>query len=346
MNIKKIKIRQPDDWHVHLREEKMLQTVAKYSSRINRRCVVMPNLNSPIITFEQGLQYKNLINSAVKNPNFIPLLPCYLNEDLNLINFQEGLKREIFFGAKLYPSNSTTNSKFGVSNIENIFPSLKILEDLKKPLLIHGEKVAKNIDIFDREKYFIDEELINIKKKFPNLKIVLEHVSSKYGADFVNDNQNIGATITPQHMLLTKKDVFIGDSINPHNFCMPVVKEEKDLIALRNYATSGNEKFFLGTDSAPHHINSKTSDLSSKPGIFSAPCSIEIYTSIFDEESALQNLENFCSLNGPKFYGLKNNDKTVEIINEKWKVPEFTIFEDIKIKNFLGGKELNWKVRE
>ena len=157
---------------------------------------------------------------------------------------------------------------------------LQILSDLKKPLLIHGEKLREDTDIFDREKYFIDEDLALLVKRFPDLKIVLEHVSSEYGADFVNNNPNMAGTITPQHMMLTKKDVFFKDFLNPHHFCMPVVKEESDLLALRKYACSGNKKFFLGTDSAPHHVDFKIPNFSSKAGIFSSPCSIELYTGI------------------------------------------------------------------
>ena len=341
-----IKLIQPDDWHVHLREENMLQAVAKYSSRINHRCIVMPNLNKPITTQKQCLEYKNKINLAINEKNFVPLIPCYLIENLNLVDFKEALKREIFVGAKFYPSKATTNSNFGITNIEKIFSSLEILEEMKKPLLIHGEKVSQEIDFFEREKYFVDDELVLIRKKFPNLKIILEHVSTKYAADFVNDNNNIAATITPHHLMLTKKDVFYNDSLNPHHFCMPVVKEEKDLIALRSYATSGNHKFFLGTDSAPHHINVKTPDLSSKPGIFSSPCSLELYVTIFEEENALDYLEKFSSINGHKFYGYPINNKFIELIKEEWIVPEFTVYKDIKIRNFLGGEKLNWKVKE
>jgi len=341
-----IKLIQPDDWHVHLREGDMLESVIKYSYRINHRCIVMPNLDSPLISIDQGLDYKKKIHSFSKGKKFTPLIPCYLTDKMDLIEFKKSLDHNVYIGAKLYPSNATNNSVYGVTKIENIFPALKILEQNQKLLLIHGEKINEKIDIFDREKYFIDEELEIIRKKFPNLKIVLEHVSSKYGADYVNNNKNIAATITPQHLMLTKKDVFFDNSIDPHNFCMPVVKEEKDLISLRAYATSGNPKFFLGTDSAPHDIKYKISNFSSKPGIFSSPCSIEIYTSIFEEENALNKLETFCSINGPTFYDLPINTNYLKLIREKWRVPEFTTFKDIKIKNFMGGKEINWKVVE
>ncbi len=346
MNIKDIRIIQPDDWHVHLREGSMLEVVSKQSSRVNKRCIAMPNLNIPITLMEIAVKYISTIKSFVNEKDFKPLIPCFLTADLDLNNFEEGLRKEVFIGAKLYPNKATTNSNLGISNIESIFPSLEILEKNNKPLLVHGEKVSEKVDIFDREKYFIDDELQVIIKKFPNLKVVLEHVSSKYGADFVNQNNNMAATITPQHLTLTKKDVFLKDSINPHHFCMPVVKEEEDLISLRKYATSGNSKFFVGTDSAPHHVDKKHPNLTSMPGIFSAPCSIEIYTTIFEEENALENLEKFTSINGPKFYEMPINTKFIELTKEKWPVPEFTIHKDIKIKNFLGGKELNWKLKE
>ena len=343
-SLNSIKLIKPDDWHVHLREDSMLEAVVEYSSRINHRCIVMPNLDIPITTFKQGSEYIEKIYSLTKNKNFTPLLPCYLSESLDLKDFKLALELGIFIGAKLYPTNATTNSSFGISKIENIFPALEILELLNKPLLIHGEKVREDINIFDREKFFIDEELFIIREKFSELRIILEHVSSKYGADYVNSNQNIAGTITPHHMMLTKADVFFDETIDPHHFCMPVVKDEKDLISLRNYACSGNSKFFIGTDSAPHHINKKTPDMSSKPGIFSAPCSIELYTSIFDEENSLDQLENFCSINGPNFYNLPINLDEIELIKSKWLVPEFTEYSNIKVKNFMGGKEMNWKV--
>ena len=344
--INSVKIIQPDDWHVHLRDGEMMEAVIKYSARINNRCIVMPNLEIPITNRSLGLIYLSKIRSLTAGQLFTPLLPCYLTDNLDLHDFKIALEENIFIGAKLYPSNATTNSSYGVSNIENIYPSLEILELLNKPLLIHGEKVREDIDMFDREKFFIDEELVLIRKKFPELRIILEHVSSKYGADFVNDNLNIAGTITPQHLMLTKKDVFFNDSINPHHFCMPVVKDEKDLLSLREYACSGNKKFFIGTDSAPHHINFKTPNLNSKAGIFSSPCSIELYTDIFEQENSLINLEKFTSINGPEFYNLETNKNDIQLIKESWILPEFSNYKNSKIKNFMGGKKINWKIQK
>ena len=344
--INSINIIRPDDWHVHLREGNMLDLITQHTSRVNHRAIAMPNLEVPITTSQQGIDYKAMILSVNQNNNFVPLVPCYLTETLNLLDFENALKKNIFVGAKLYPTNATTNSSFGITKIENIFPMLEILEKLNKPLLVHGEKVREDIDIFDREKFFIDEELNIIRYKFVNLKIILEHVSSKYGADYVNSNNNIAGTITPHHLMLTRKDVFFDESINPHHFCMPVVKTEQDLIILRKYACSGNNKFFIGTDSAPHHINTKKPNLTAKPGIFSSPCSVELYTSIFEEENALDQLENFCSINGPNFYNLPINSDHIELVKEKWIVPEYTEFKDVKIKNYMGGKELNWKINQ
>jgi dihydroorotase len=206
------------------------------------------------------------------------------------------------------------------------------------------KKIHKILIFLIGKKYFVDDELIKIRKKFSNLNIILEHVSSKYGADFISENNNMAGTITPQHMLITKKDVFVDDDVNPHNFCMPVAKEEKDLIALRKYACSGNRKFFLGTDSAPHHIKDKVPSLSSKPGIFSSPCSIELYAEIFDQENALNKLESFASINGPIFYKLPVNKNKIKIMKKKWILNEYTTNNKVKIKNFYGGQELNWKV--
>ena len=344
-SVNSIKIIQPDDWHVHIREGEMMEAVIEYSSRVNHRCIVMPNLEIPITTMKLGLAYLKKINS-LSGDHFLPLLPCYLTDNLDLKDFELALQEKVFVGAKLYPSNATTNSNYGISDMEKIYPIFELLQSLKKPLLIHGEKIRDDVDIFDREKIFIDEELIVIRNKFSDLKIILEHVSSKYGADYVNDNKNIAGTVTPQHLMLTKKDVFFDDSINPHHFCMPVVKNEKDLLALRKYTCSGNNKFFLGTDSAPHHVNFKIPSLKAKPGVFSAPCSIELYASIFDSENSLHNLEKFSSINGPKFYNLPVNNRYIELVKESWKLPEFTVYKNIKVKNFMYGKEINWKIKE
>ena len=241
---KYIEIIQPDDWHVHFREGDMLEMVTNFSSRINKRCVAMPNTTIPITDTNKASSYKRLLKSASKI-NFEPLIPCYLNESLDLDDFRVGIQNKVFFGSKLYPSNATTNSSYGVSDISKIFKLLEILEEENSPLLIHGEKVAKNLDIFDREKYFIDDELNLIRNKFPLLKITLEHVSTSYGVKYIKENKNIAGTITPHHMLLTKKDVFYEDSINPHHFCMPVVKNETDLIELRKAACFDNSKFFF-----------------------------------------------------------------------------------------------------
>ena len=338
-----IEIIQPDDWHVHFREGDMLEMVTNFSSRINNRCVAMPNTLISITDTEKALIYKEQLRKASNN-NFVPLIPCYLNDKLNLDNFRMGLQKKIFFGSKLYPTNATTNSKDGVTEISKIFKLLEVLEEEGSPLLIHGEKVAENIDIFDREKYFIDDELDTIRNKFPFLKIVLEHVSTSHGVRYIKENSNIGGTITPHHMLLTKKDVFLNEKFNPHHFCMPVVKNETDLIELRKAACYDNSKFFLGTDSAPHPIHEKKSDMSSKPGIFSAPCSIELYAEIFDQENAINNLEIFSSINGAKFYNFPVNEKKIKLEKTEWIVPEISSYKDIQVKNFYANEKINWKV--
>ena len=340
---KSLEIIKPDDWHVHFREGDMLEMVTNFSSRVNQRCVAMPNTEIPITDINKATLYKENLKRA-SDCNFEPLIPCYLKESLNLDNFRLGIQKKIFFGSKLYPSNATTNSKHGVSDISKIFKLLEILEEENSPLLIHGEKVSGNIDIFDREKYFIDDELNIIRKKFPLLKITLEHVSTSYGVKYIKENKNIAGTITPHHMLLTKKDVFYKDFINPHHFCMPVVKTEIDLIELRKAACHDNSKFFLGTDSAPHPIQEKKPDMSSKPGIFSAPCSIELYAEIFDQEKAIDNLEIFSSINGAKHYNFPINNKKIKLQKDEWIMPETSIYKGIKVKNFYANQKINWKV--
>ncbi len=339
-----IKIIQPDDWHVHFREDEMLKVVTKYSSRVNRRCIAMPNTSNPITSSDQASTYKKLIESNSYNENFEALIPCYLTDSLNLNDFTFALQNNIFVGGKLYPNNATTNSQHGVNDIKKIYNIFEILEKENRVLLIHGELNRDDIDIFDREKYFIDEELLQIRNTFKDLKIVLEHVSSSYGVDFVNANKNIGGTITPHHMLLTKDDVFKNEKINPHHYCMPVVKNEEDLLSLRKAACFDNDKFFLGTDSAPHLTKDKIQHESLKAGIFSSPCSLELYANIFEEEHALHNLEKFSSINGPQFYGLDINSQVLTLNKTETEVPEYTEEGNIKIKNFFAGKKINWKV--
>ena len=339
-----IKIIQPDDWHVHFREDEMLKVVTKYSSRVNRRCIAMPNTSNPITSSDQASAYKKLIESNSYNENFEALIPCYLTDSLNLNDFTFALQNNIFVGGKLYPNNATTNSQHGVNDIKKIYNIFEILEKENRVLLIHGELNRDDIDIFDREKYFIDEELFQIRNTFKDLKIVLEHVSCSYGVDFVNANNNIGGTITPHHMLLTKDDVFKNEKINPHHYCMPVVKNEEDLLSLRKAACFDNDKFFLGTDSAPHLTKDKIQHESLKAGIFSSPCSLELYANIFEEEHALHNLEKFSSINGPQFYGLDINSQVLTLNKTETEVPEYTEEGNIKIKNFFAGKKINWKV--
>ena len=339
-----IKIIRPDDWHVHFRENEMLEVVTKYSSRINRRCIAMPNTTVPITQSTQAIYYKKIIEKNSINSNFEVLIPCYLTDSLDVKDFTLALKNNIFVGGKLYPNNATTNSQYGVSNIKNLYNIFEILEKENKDLLVHGEINRKDINIFDREKYFIDEELLEIRNTFKDLKIVLEHVSSDYGVDFVKTNKKIAGTITPHHMTLTKDDVFKGDTIFPHHYCMPVVKNEKDLLSLRKAACFDNDKFFLGTDSAPHHLRNKDKKGSLSAGIFSASASIEIYATIFEQENAIDNLEKFSSINGPKFYELEPNNDHLVLIRENWVIPEYTEEGNIKVKNFFGNKNINWKV--
>jgi len=340
----KLTIIQPDDWHVHFREGEMLKAIANIPSKFNKRCIAMPNTNIPITNSEQVLKYRGQIYENVLNDNFEVLIPCYLNENINLKDFKHALINNFFIGGKLYPIDVTNNSSFGISKIENIFPLLEILEEEKKILLIHGEKTADEVKIFDREKYFIDQDLKIITNKFKNLKIVLEHVSSAYGVDCVKSNKNMAGTITPHHMLLTKKDLFNNDLLDPFHFCMPVVKDEKDLVALRDAACKDNNNFFVGTDSAPHHINDKKPNFSTKPGIFSSFCSIELYAKIFEEEKSINSLEKFLSINGPNFYNLPLNKNLINLEKIEWTVPEFLEYNSIKVKNFYGNKKINWKV--
>ena len=253
--MKSIKIIKPDDWHVHFREGDMLKHLVNETSKIYSRAIVMPNLNIPITNLNLAQNYKVTIQKYSSNVNFKPLITFYLTEDINVDDLIKAYKNEIIFAVKLYPSGATTNSSKGVKNIDHIYPILDIMSEYEIPLLIHGEVNNKNVDVFDREKVFIQNELQNIYNNFPKLKITLEHITTKYAVDFVNSTKsNIRASITPHHLIINRTDM-LEHKIRPHYYCLPILKEE-DRKALVQVATSGNEKF-LGTDSAPHNLSVK-----------------------------------------------------------------------------------------
>lgn len=338
-----LKIRRPDDWHVHLRDGKMLEAVANYTARQFARAIVMPNLAPPVTTVAAASAYRERIMSAVAPEHkFTPLMTCYLTDAIDPNEVERGFKGGVFTASKLYPANATTNSSHGVSDVRNIYPVLERMQAIGMPLLVHGEVTDSHVDIFDREAVFIDTILSKVVADFPELKVVFEHITTADAADFVSESRaGVGATITPQHLEINRNAIFQG-GIRPHMYCLPVAKREQHRLALRAAATSGSEKFFLGTDSAPHTIDAKESACGCA-GIFNAPYAIEVYASVFEEEGALQHLEAFASLNGPKFYGMEPNSDFILIERIDVSVPEVLNTEADDIVPYRAGEVLRWK---
>jgi dihydroorotase len=311
-------IPRPDDWHLHLRDEAVLRAVLPFTARHFARAVVMPNLKPPVVTAAQAEAYRTRILAALpEGMTFMPLMTAYLTDTTRPDDLYRGFKEDIFFAAKLYPAGATTNAENGVTDIQIIAPVLDTLQRLGMPLLIHGEVTDPEVDFFDREAVFIDRVLIPLRRAFPELKIVLEHITTRRAVQYVAaeaQNGKLAATITPHHLFLNRNDLFEG-GISPHLFCLPVVKREEDRLAVLDAATSGAPMFFAGTDSAPHLKNAKES-AKGPGGIFSAPYALSLYAEIFERADALAQLEDFLCLNGPSFYGLPVNAGTLTLEKE------------------------------
>jgi len=344
--LKTLTIIKPDDWHLHLREGLVLKNIIHFTSEYFGRAIVMPNTKSPITSINSAISYRKAIVEALpESSKFEPLMTIYLTDDTDKGELINGFKNNVFFAAKLYPANATTNSSHGVRKIENLYKIFELMQDSGMPLLIHGEVTDSEVDIFDREEVFIDKELSQITKRFPKLKIVLEHITTSYAVDFVQEN-NIGATITPHHLHINRNAMFFG-GLNSDFYCLPVAKREKNRLALRKAATSGKECFFLGTDSAPHLRKWKA--FCGCAGIFNSPVAIESYLTVFEEENALDNFEKFASLNGPNFYNVPPNKEKLKLVSRPNKIAEFIDVVEEKnivgqIKPFHAGENLQWKV--
>ncbi|HEN3623748.1 TPA: dihydroorotase [Yersinia enterocolitica] len=340
-----LKIRRPDDWHIHLRDDEMLSTVLPYTSEVFARAIVMPNLTPPITTVASAIAYRERILAAIPaGHKFTPLMTCYLTNTLDVNELTLGFEQGVFTAAKLYPANATTNSTHGVSDIPAIYPLFEQMQKMGMPLLIHGEVTDAAVDIFDREARFIDQILEPIRRQFPELKIVFEHITTKDAADYVlAGNRFLGATITPQHLMFNRNHMLVG-GIRPHLFCLPILKRSTHQEALRQAVASGSERFFLGTDSAPHSKHRKESSCGCA-GVFNAPSALPAYASVFEEMNALQHLEAFCSLNGPRFYGLPVNEDFVELVRVPFQQPEEISLGNESIIPFLASQTINWSVK-
>ncbi len=339
-----ITIRQPDDWHVHLRDGAMLQSVASYTARQFARAIIMPNLAPPVTDTKMAQAYQDRILAAVPDHDgFTPLMTCYLTDGADAADIEWGFASGVFTAAKLYPANATTNSAHGVTDVANIMPVLEQMEKIGMPLLIHGEVTDADVDVFDREAVFIERTLSKLVTQLPGLKVVFEHITTADAVDFVNEaGPHVGATITPQHLHINRNAMFEG-GIRPHAYCLPVAKREQHRLALRKAATSGSAKYFLGTDSAPHEIHAKESACGCA-GIFNAPYALESYATVFDEEGALDKLEGFASEHGPNFYGLPLNEGTVTLQRSTTIVPENIEAGGATIVPFHAGQELQWRL--
>ncbi len=340
-----LKIRRPDDWHVHLRDGDMLKTVVPYTSETYGRAIVMPNLAPPVTTVDAAIAYRQRILAAVPaGHDFTPLMTCYLTDSLDPNEVERGFKEGVFTAAKLYPANATTNSSHGVTSIDAIMPVLERMQTLGMPLLVHGEVTHAEIDIFDREARFIETVMEPLRQRLPELKVVFEHITTKDAADYVREgNELLAATITPQHLMFNRNHMLVG-GVRPHLYCLPILKRNVHQQALRELVASGFERAFLGTDSAPHTRLRKESSCGCA-GCFNAPTALASYATVFEEMNALAHLEAFCSLNGPRFYGLPVNEGYVELVREEAQVPESIALSDDTLIPFLAGERVNWRIR-
>jgi dihydroorotase len=339
-----ITIRRPDDWHVHLRDGAMMQSVVPYTARQFARAIVMPNLSPPVTDVAATAAYRDRILAAVPaGIDFTPLMTAYLTDGTDPDEIARGFREGVFTAAKLYPANATTGSAHGVTDIGAIMPVLERMQTAGMPLLIHGEVTDHAVDIFDREAVFIERILLGLVRDLPALKIVFEHITTQDAVDFVvSAPDTVAATITPQHLHLNRNAMLVG-GIRPHAYCLPVAKREKHRLALRKAATSGSNKFFLGTDSAPHEKAAKESACGCA-GIFNAPFAVESYAAVFDEEGALDKFEGFASLYGPKFYGLPVNEERIVLERAVHRAPETLPVADTVIVPFHAGEMLSWRV--
>lgn len=340
----KLSITQPDDWHLHVRDGDVLKDVVPFTSKHFHRAIIMPNLSPPSINTAQALAYRDrILNALPSNSSFEPLMTLYLTDNTPASEIEFANKSGHVKAVKLYPAGATTNSDAGVTNIKNCYPVLEALQRYNMPLLVHGEVVDSKVDVFDREKVFIDRVLSPVRKDFPELKIVFEHITTSDAADFVNaGDEHIAATITPQHLLYNRNALFKG-GIRPHYYCLPVLKREDHRQSLVDVISSGSKKFFLGTDSAPHSQGNKESSCGCA-GIFSAPLAIELYARIFDENNILDKLEAFASFNGPDFYGLPRNTDTITLEKIDWTVPQDYPFGGERIIPLHAGETESWKL--
>ncbi len=335
---------QPDDYHLHLREGEQLKCTVTDGAQQFARAIIMPNLKQPVTTVEQALAYRQqILRHRPAGSHFTPLMTLYLTDTMSVDTIKAAADHADIYAVKLYPAGATTHSAAGVHSLAKLEPIFAAMEKYSLPLLIHGEVTDATVDIFDREQVFIDRHLLPLLKQFPQLKIVLEHITTAYAVDVIKQSSEyIAATITAHHLWLTRNDLLVG-GIKPHHYCLPVVKTFADRDALIAAAISGNTKFFLGTDSAPHSQASKESACGCA-GIYTAHAALPLYAEIFAQQNALDKLEAFASINGARFYGLPINKNKIRLIKKSWQVPQTLNFGDQPLIPFAAGQHLQWMI--
>ncbi len=341
-----ISLIRPDDLHLHLRDEDALRCVVEDSARQFARAIIMPNLKPPVTTVRQAEAYRKRILSCLpESSDFQPLMTLYLTDNTALSEIKEIANSEHVHAIKYYPAGATTNSDHGVSDIEKVYPQLECMSELSIPLLIHGEVTTPEVDIFDREKVFIEQTLLPLIYRFKKLRVVLEHITTSDAVKFVqNGPDSLAATITVHHLLQNRNALF-ENGIRPHNFCLPVLKRETHRQALLDVVASGHARFFLGTDSAPHARETKENACGCA-GVYSAHSAIELYATVFEELGALDKLEAFASINGADFYGLPRNTGKITLEKTDWLIPESFAFAGSEIVPFMAGETCKWKLKK
>lgn len=343
----RLEIAMPDDWHLHLRHGEMLEKVLPFTAAHFGRAIVMPNLQPPVVRTADAAAYRDSILAVLpKHQRFQPLMTLYMTETTEAADVKAGFESGLVTAVKLYPAGATTNSAAGVKDLEKIYPVLEVMQEIGMPFLVHGEVVDPAVDIFDREAVFIETKLIPLRKQFPNLKIIFEHLTTKDGVDYVlSCAAQTAATLTPHHLVINRNAMLVG-GIKPHYYCLPVAKREAHRLALRAAAASGDRRFFLGTDSAPHPIHAKEAACGCA-GIFNVANALAITAQVFEQENALDKFESFVSLNGPAFYGLPVNKErlVLERHTEAQALPANLKLSNAEVQTFDPMMDVYWAVK-
>lgn len=341
-----ITIRRPDDWHLHLRDGDILQAVLPFTAELFGRAIVMPNLKPPVRTRAEIASYRQRIVSCLPpGHGFEPLMTIYLTDETSPEEIRICKSKQLISAVKLYPVGATTNSEHGVTDIKKAYPVFELMQELEIPLSVHGESSTPGVDLFDREAVFIEQDLEPLRHDFPQLKVIFEHLTSKTGVDYVlSCGKEVGATITPHHLLITRNDIFTG-GLQPYMYCLPIAKRAEDRLSIRQAAVSGDSRFFFGSDSAPHFMSNKETS-GGAAGIFNVPTAIPYVTQVFEEESALDKLESFLSINGARFYNLPINSDTITLqkLSQAIQDPENLTIGQEEMKVFKLRSPLHWSV--